>query len=191
VPPLRERTEDIPSFIEHFSAHYAREYGRPQWRPEPHVLAKLITHPWPGNVRQLAQAIQRIYAARSAKALRRSMAVMAFMPLTTALIAVLAGVTAAAHLAGKLDGVSSDGVIGVMMRQVQEQTGQKAQVVPVSPFWGKDPGNEEPSIFKLIFNDDDNMIHRMNSLKFRNLRFSKENILFRIICLIYKAMLKN
>jgi DNA-binding NtrC family response regulator len=61
VPPLRKRTEDIPSFIEHFSAHYAREYGRPQWQPEPHVLAKLVAHPWPGNVRQLAQAIQRIY----------------------------------------------------------------------------------------------------------------------------------
>jgi glycerol-3-phosphate O-acyltransferase len=42
-----------------------------------------------------------------------------------------------------------------IVRQVQEQTGQKAQVVPVSPFWGKDPGNEEPSIFKLIFNDDE------------------------------------
>ena len=61
VPPLRERAEDIPAFIEHFSAHYAREYDRPQWRPEPGVLARLVAHPWPGNVRQLAQAIQRIY----------------------------------------------------------------------------------------------------------------------------------
>jgi len=61
VPPLRDRKEDIPLFIEHFSAHYAREYDRPQWRPEPDVLAKLVEHPWPGNVRQLAQAIQRIY----------------------------------------------------------------------------------------------------------------------------------
>ena len=42
-----------------------------------------------------------------------------------------------------------------LVRQVQEQTGQKALIVPVSPFWGKDPGNEEPSIFKLIFNDDE------------------------------------
>lgn len=68
------------------------------------------------------QAIQRIYAARSAKALRRSMAVMAFMPLTTALIAVLAGVTAAAHLGGQLSGASTDAVLGVMMRQVQEHS---------------------------------------------------------------------
>jgi SSS family solute:Na+ symporter/sodium/pantothenate symporter len=68
------------------------------------------------------QAIQRIYAARSAKALRRSMAVMAFMPLTTALIAVLAGVTAAAHLSGQLSGASTDAVLGVMMRQVQDHS---------------------------------------------------------------------
>jgi DNA-binding NtrC family response regulator len=61
VPSLRDRKEDIPLFIEHFSAHYAREYDRPQWRPEPDALAKLVEHPWPGNVRQLAQAVQRIY----------------------------------------------------------------------------------------------------------------------------------
>ena len=67
------------------------------------------------------QAIQRIYAARSSKSLRRSMAIMAFMPLTTALFAVLAGVTAAAHLTSKLEGAGSDAVLGVMMRQVQEQ----------------------------------------------------------------------
>ncbi|MBV6499039.1 MAG: Osmoregulated proline transporter OpuE [Prosthecobacter sp.] len=68
------------------------------------------------------QAIQRIYAARSAPALRRSLAVMAFMPLTTALIAVLAGVTAAANLSGELSGASTDAVLGVMMRHVQEQS---------------------------------------------------------------------
>ncbi|MCX6128147.1 MAG: glycerol-3-phosphate 1-O-acyltransferase PlsB, partial [Proteobacteria bacterium] len=42
-----------------------------------------------------------------------------------------------------------------LVRQVQEQTGEKPQIVPVSPFWGKDPGTEEPSIIKLIFNDDE------------------------------------
>ncbi len=42
-----------------------------------------------------------------------------------------------------------------LVRQVQETTGKKAQIIPVSLFWGKDPGTEEPSIFKLIFNDDE------------------------------------
>ncbi len=68
------------------------------------------------------QAIQRIYAAKSAATLRKSLAVMAFMPLCTALIAVLVGVTAAAHLAGELQGASTDAVLGVMLRHIQEQT---------------------------------------------------------------------
>ncbi len=68
------------------------------------------------------QAIQRIYAAKSAATLRKSLALMAFMPLGTALIAVLAGVTAAAHLAGELQGAGSDAVLGVMLRHIQEQS---------------------------------------------------------------------
>ncbi|MBC7530492.1 MAG: glycerol-3-phosphate 1-O-acyltransferase PlsB [Oligoflexus sp.] len=42
-----------------------------------------------------------------------------------------------------------------VVQQANEKTGMKAQIIPVSPFWGKDPGNTEPSIFKLIFNDDE------------------------------------
>lgn len=61
VPPLRERREDIPLFIGHFASHFARLYGQPCWRPEPRVLERLIAHSWPGNVRQLAQTIQRMY----------------------------------------------------------------------------------------------------------------------------------
>ena len=61
VPPLRSRQDDIPRFVEHFSAHFAREYGRPQWIPEAGVLERFVRHSWPGNVRQLAQTVQRIY----------------------------------------------------------------------------------------------------------------------------------
>lgn len=61
VPALRERREDIPLFIGHFAGHFARLYGRPCWRPGPEVLERLIAHPWPGNIRQIAQMIQRMY----------------------------------------------------------------------------------------------------------------------------------
>lgn len=61
VPPLRSRAEDIPRFVEHFSAHFAREYGRPQWQPDPLMLNRFMRHSWPGNVRQLAQTVQRVY----------------------------------------------------------------------------------------------------------------------------------
>lgn len=61
VPPLRARPDDIPHLIEHFAVHYAEKYDRPRWQPEPEVLARLVGHSWPGNVRQLAQVVQRIY----------------------------------------------------------------------------------------------------------------------------------
>ena len=61
VPALRDRPEDIPRFVAHFAAHYAAHYDRPLWRPDPGVLERLMAHDWPGNVRQLAQTIQRLY----------------------------------------------------------------------------------------------------------------------------------
>lgn len=61
VPPLRERAEDIPAFIEHFGDHYAAQYGRSPWRPGPELLARLVAYAWPGNVRQLVQTIQQLY----------------------------------------------------------------------------------------------------------------------------------
>jgi DNA-binding NtrC family response regulator len=61
VPPLRARPEDIPRFIEHFSAHFAGLYGAAKWQPDLPTLARLIGYDWPGNVRQIAQLIQRFY----------------------------------------------------------------------------------------------------------------------------------
>jgi transcriptional regulator with GAF, ATPase, and Fis domain len=61
VPPLRSRPEEIPRFIEHFSSHFAQMYDRPVWQPNLAALSRLIAYPWPGNIRQLAQTIQRLY----------------------------------------------------------------------------------------------------------------------------------
>lgn len=64
------------------------------------------------------QSIQRIYAARSATTLRRSLLVMAFLPLTTTLIAVVVGVIAAANI----EGLQGDSVLFVLCRQIQEES---------------------------------------------------------------------
>ena len=64
------------------------------------------------------QAIQRIYAARSANALRKSLALMAFMPLPTMVIALFAGIMALAYIPG-LEGASADQVFGRVLREVQ------------------------------------------------------------------------
>lgn len=64
-------------------------------------------------------AIQRIYAARSGRVLRKSLAVMAFMPLGTTLIALLVGVMGAAYIPG-LEGAQADRILTVMLREVQQ-----------------------------------------------------------------------
>jgi len=61
IPPLRKRTPEIPAFIAHFSAHFAAKYQLPLWRPSAELLARFLRHSWPGNIRQIAQTIQRVY----------------------------------------------------------------------------------------------------------------------------------
>ncbi len=59
LPPLRERVEDIPPLVEHFLPWYANKYGRENLSIPPEVTSRLITYPWPGNVRQLEAIIAR------------------------------------------------------------------------------------------------------------------------------------
>lgn len=61
VPPLRERAEDIPSFIEFFSQRFAEKYRLPMWTPSTEALAEFCSFGWPGNVRQLEHVIEQAY----------------------------------------------------------------------------------------------------------------------------------
>jgi DNA-binding NtrC family response regulator len=69
VPPLRERVDDIPRFIEFFSKKFARRYGRPVWRPDAETLRRFREAPWPGNIRQLSHVIERSYVLECAPSL--------------------------------------------------------------------------------------------------------------------------
>src|SRR6267154_4052303 len=59
VPPLRERTEDIPDLVRHFLARIAAEEGKRVRAISGEALALLGRHRWPGNVRQLENAVFR------------------------------------------------------------------------------------------------------------------------------------
>ncbi|HEX5509344.1 MAG TPA: sigma-54 dependent transcriptional regulator [Pseudolabrys sp.] len=59
VPPLRQRPEDIPELARHFLARFAAEDGRRVTAIEADALALLAAYRWPGNVRQLENAIFR------------------------------------------------------------------------------------------------------------------------------------
>lgn len=56
IPPLRERREDIPLLIEHFS----RRLPPGMWKaPGPEAMARLVGYDWPGNVRELRNVVER------------------------------------------------------------------------------------------------------------------------------------
>jgi DNA-binding NtrC family response regulator len=59
LPPLRDRTEDIPLLARHFLERHAARYRRPANAFEPAALAALVRHPWPGNVRELDHVVER------------------------------------------------------------------------------------------------------------------------------------
>lgn len=59
LPPLRERSEDIPVLAEHFLRQHARRYRKSLAGFEPPALERLRQHAWPGNVRELDHAIER------------------------------------------------------------------------------------------------------------------------------------
>jgi formate hydrogenlyase transcriptional activator len=59
VPPLRERTEDIPLLAKHFIRASARELCCPEPRLTRAGLAKLQNYHWPGNIRELHNVIER------------------------------------------------------------------------------------------------------------------------------------
>lgn len=62
IPPLRDRPEDIPTLLDHFrrSANARRSRNIPPFSPE--VLVKLGASSWPGNVRQVAETVDRLVA---------------------------------------------------------------------------------------------------------------------------------
>lgn len=59
LPPLRERPDDIPRLVRHFTQAFARRMGRRIDTIPPSVMDDLLRYPWPGNVRELQNVIER------------------------------------------------------------------------------------------------------------------------------------
>lgn len=59
VPPLRERLEDIPLLIRYFIRHHARQYNKLITHIPPETIAELSRYPWPGNIREMENLIER------------------------------------------------------------------------------------------------------------------------------------
>ena len=59
LPPLRERREDIPALVDCFARRFGQRFARPGARFGPAAVAALSAHDWPGNIRELENAVER------------------------------------------------------------------------------------------------------------------------------------
>ena len=59
LPPLRERSDDIPRLVRHFAQQFARRMGRRIETIPSEIMDALVRYPWPGNVRELQNVIER------------------------------------------------------------------------------------------------------------------------------------
>ncbi len=64
LPPLRDRREDIPLLVQHFLERFCREFAppRPPMTVSQQAMRRLMAYSWPGNVRQLENALERAVA---------------------------------------------------------------------------------------------------------------------------------
>ncbi|AEH45030.1 two component, sigma54 specific, transcriptional regulator, Fis family [Thermodesulfatator indicus DSM 15286] len=60
IPPLRERPEDIPLLVEEFLDEFARHSGLGRKKITPEAMEALKRYPWPGNIRELRNLIERL-----------------------------------------------------------------------------------------------------------------------------------
>ena len=72
VPPLRQRREDIPHLVEHFVGRFAAAQGKVITRVPQPVMDELVTHDWPGNIRELSNVIERAVITATDDTLRLS-----------------------------------------------------------------------------------------------------------------------
>ena len=69
VPPLRERSDDIPALVRHFLQRFGREYGRRR-EISPEALQAMRAYEWPGNVRELRNTLERMVIMTAGPSIR-------------------------------------------------------------------------------------------------------------------------
>jgi len=74
LPPLRQRADDIPRLVRHFTQHFARRMGRAIETISSEVMDALVRYPWPGNVRELQNVIERAVILSNGSTLEVSLA---------------------------------------------------------------------------------------------------------------------
>ena len=82
VPPLRERGEDIPLLVWTFAKQFGQTLGKPVERIPQETMEALQRYPWPGNIRELRNVIERAVILSEGSTLRVPVESVAAPPLT-------------------------------------------------------------------------------------------------------------
>jgi transcriptional regulator with PAS, ATPase and Fis domain len=69
IPPLRERRDDVPQFLDHFFRAYSQRHLTPIPELTPAAKAALVGYDWPGNVRELKNLVERLVVRTRAGAI--------------------------------------------------------------------------------------------------------------------------
>jgi DNA-binding NtrC family response regulator len=69
LPPLRDRSEDVPQLAEHFLRKFSAENSRTGLQFTPEALKVMMDYAWPGNVRELENAVERAVVLSSGESL--------------------------------------------------------------------------------------------------------------------------
>ncbi len=80
LPPLRDRSEDIPALIKYFMQRFSREMGRVVESIPDEVMEVLQLHDWPGNIRELENFIKRAVIMSTGTVLRPQFAELKRLP---------------------------------------------------------------------------------------------------------------
>ncbi|MDI6779766.1 MAG: sigma-54 dependent transcriptional regulator [Bacteroidota bacterium] len=71
LPPLRERRTDIPLLVQHFIQKFSRIMNKPIAQIDPDAMDVLVRYNWPGNIRELANAIERAMVVGKPPAIKK------------------------------------------------------------------------------------------------------------------------
>ncbi len=113
MPPLRERTDDVPLLLGHFIRIFSEENGVPPLTVEPGALRTLQAYPWPGNIRELRNFCENAVVLRRGGSLTEYDLEPKFRGATLALPAPASGADGVAPAAASSAPPSSGGSLSV------------------------------------------------------------------------------
>ncbi|MCL6545890.1 MAG: sigma-54 dependent transcriptional regulator [Bryobacteraceae bacterium] len=121
MPPLRERLSDVPLLVQHFLEKVCRLENLPLKRVEPETLRRLCAYSWPGNVRQLENAVEMAVALSG----ERTVLYPSDFPLPSAVESKPLRSAAAPLVSVPDDGLDYEATVGAFERELLEQALRK------------------------------------------------------------------